>query len=668
MKKSFVRRTAVVIAAVMFVMSVLSGCSGSQDSGSSGTESTVTNSSENSSESASSAESSGTPESSSSDSPAAGADSAKESPMLAEEVASGSLPAVEDRLPDTPKVLNELDSENLTLEDGQYGGTMRTVSLDTTTVGTILTVGCMEPLINSPSFAGKEFVPNVVESFEVNDDYSEFTFTLRKGLKWSDGEPVTMDDVTFGINDVMMNEEITSTVPNMYRTGGAASGNPMTLEVVDDWTFKLKFDGSYYGFLIKISMQGWPSYQDIIKPAHYLKNYHKDYLSAENFQKLLSDNNTDESEWGVLFNEYDITNWEIGSPNSIGFPMLTPWIVETVSDTKTTMVRNPYYFKVDELGRQMPYIDKAETYYVSDKEVQDNMIIAGQIDFANGDMSKMSIYKENETNGYHTIVADYHGRLGNIYYNFNYDDENWKGAIQDIRFRQALSLATNRQEILDTIFYGLGSLPDTDGYADYDPDKANQLLDEMGLDQRDANGWRTYADGTPVSIVFTANDRTPENEPVTEMLVTQLQEIGINATFKSVDTSLFSEQRSANQVQAFVERMETYWWMGDAKFIYWCPLWESYYSSNGETGEEPPEEVTELMQYATDCTGLPMDEAPQAFEKLEAGVKEYYGYIPIMQLSQVPLIVNSNLGNVDYTGSITSIILNFSLEETYFKQ
>ena len=648
MKNRSFRRAVSLLLAVTALTAALNGCAASPSSSTSGTGSSTGSSSSSSSQVDT---------------------SQKEAPMLAEKVSSGELPALEDRLPENPKLLNELKEEHLVLEEGQYGGTLRVITTATNDIGNFL-VGMMEPLVNSPSFEGDEFVANVAESFEVNEDASEYTFTLRKGMKWSDGEPVTTADVEFAVNDVMFNTDITPTFPNNYRTGGSATGTPMTLEIVDDYTFKLIFDGPYDGFLIKLALQGWPSYYELLKPAHYLKKYHKDYLSEEEFNALLEENNTSADQWGVLFNNFDITNWELGNPNALGFPLLTPWLPVKYEDTKITLERNPYYFKVDAAGRQMPYIDYGEVYYVNDKEVANNMIIAGQVDmdYGNAEMSKMALYRENESNGYEARVANYHGRLGNIYYNHNYENEDWQWAINDIRFRQALSLAVDRQQIIDTVFYGLGVLPDQIGYSEYNVEKANALLDEMGLTERSAEGWRLYPSGEPVEIFFSATNRVSENLPITEMLVPMLQEIGINATFKAVDNTLFTEQLNANQVQAFVERMETYWWMGDAKFQYWCPMWNNYYQTAGANGVEPPAEVVELMDDARDTTSLPLeDEAPAAYAALCAGVKEQYRYIPIMETSQMPLIVSDKMGNVDYQGDLTSIILNFTLEEMYIK-
>ena len=168
MKNRSFRRAVSLLLAVTALTAALNGCAASPSS-TSGTGSSTGSSSSSSSQADT---------------------SQKEAPMLAEKVSSGELPALEDRLPENPKELNELKEEHLVLEEGQYGGTLRVITTATNDIGSFL-VGMMEPLVNSPSFEGDEFVANVAESFAVNEDASEYTFTLRKGMKWSDGEPVT---------------------------------------------------------------------------------------------------------------------------------------------------------------------------------------------------------------------------------------------------------------------------------------------------------------------------------------------------------------------------------------------------------------------------------------------------------------------------------------------
>ncbi len=166
------------------------------------------------------------------------------------------LPSVEERLPDVPKIVNEFPPEQLAFEIGQYGGTLRTATNDVSFNPDIF-VMANEPLINTPGIIGEEFTPNILEDFEVNQEQTDFTFYMREGLKWSDGEPVTVEDVRFTIEDVIFNEELTPVFPSWLRDQGNPEGEPMTFEVLNDYTFKITFNEPYGGFLARIAIQGW---------------------------------------------------------------------------------------------------------------------------------------------------------------------------------------------------------------------------------------------------------------------------------------------------------------------------------------------------------------------------------------------------------------------------
>jgi peptide/nickel transport system substrate-binding protein len=202
--------------------------------------------------------------------PASAETTYNQAPMFDELVANGELPPVEERLPEVPRVTHEILDEYLTPEIGNYGGTLR---LATQVVNWDADgfIGQNEALLTMASAASDDITPNIVENYEVNDDQTEFTFTLRKGLKWSDGEPVTMEDFRFTIEDVIFNEELTPVIAAYMRDGGVGSGDPFTFEIIDDWTFKLSFKEPYGGFAVHLSIAGWKGYTDLLKPAHFLK-------------------------------------------------------------------------------------------------------------------------------------------------------------------------------------------------------------------------------------------------------------------------------------------------------------------------------------------------------------------------------------------------------------
>jgi peptide/nickel transport system substrate-binding protein len=199
-----------------------------------------------------------------------------QSPMLDELVASGALPGIEERLPEVPASPNDMSPDDLALEVGTYGGVIRMISTTVNWSDDVF-IGMTENLLTAESVNSGVYDPNIVESYEYNDDFTEFTFKLRNGLKWSDGTDVTMEDVEFCVNNFILNAELNPVVAAYMRDAGSASGDPFTFTKIDDETFSISFKKSYGGFLAQISISGWKGYTDWIKPAHYLKQFHKDY-------------------------------------------------------------------------------------------------------------------------------------------------------------------------------------------------------------------------------------------------------------------------------------------------------------------------------------------------------------------------------------------------------
>ena len=197
----------------------------------------------------------------------------REAPMLAELVAAGKLPPVDERLPLQPKVSNEMPPSQLAFQVGRYGGTLRTLS-PRAEWDTDVYVFTNEPLINTTGIMGEEITGNICDSFQVNADQTEFTFHLREGIKWSDGEPVTTEDVRFAYDDVLMNEELTVRPPSWLKSGNSADGTPVALKVLDDYTWTYTFDQPYGGFLMVLAISGWRNYADLLKPSHFLKPFH----------------------------------------------------------------------------------------------------------------------------------------------------------------------------------------------------------------------------------------------------------------------------------------------------------------------------------------------------------------------------------------------------------
>ena len=600
-----------------------------------------------------------------------------EAPMLAEMVKEGKLPKVEERLPKEPKVTNEMPAKLLDYEIGKYGGVLRTVTHAVDWDADVF-VACNEALLNTPGILGEEITPNVLKGYEVSDDQKEFTFYMREGLKWSDGQPVTTEDVRFTYEDVLLNEELTPVFPNYMRSGNKPDGTPMKLEIIDEYTFKISFDEPYGGFLLQLAIQGWKGYTDLLKPKHYLQNFHPKYTSEEKLNELIKENEFET--WVQLFNFKDITNWELTRKEAIGFPVLYPWMLVSVENGVYTFERNPYYFKVDPAGNQLPYIDKIVSTQVQDAEMAVMKQIAGEVDFARETMAmnKMPLYKENEKNGYTTYMAKMHVTPSDIFLNLTYDDPVWRQVVQDKRFRQALCYAIDYDEIVDSVYYGFAE-PSKMIPSEYNPDKANQLLDEMGLDKKDSEGFRLGPDGKRFTINFEIQNVAPDIVPLTELVVEFWKNVGIHTTMKTIDSSLWSQRNSANELQATVYWSHTpLWYHTDWCQSIWAPLWNRWNAYGGkqpETSdgdsdavgiEEPPAEVKAFYDEVRKTVIEPPEKAQQANENLRKMMYDNIFYFVHVENVQQPFIANSKLGNVSDKGF--AIATNFSAEQFFYKE
>jgi peptide/nickel transport system substrate-binding protein len=512
----------------------------------------------------------------------------KQSPMLD----GMDLPPVKDRLPEEPKIYNEMPEDLMEYEIGRYGGTLRTVTAVINWDADVFVMN-NEPLVNSPGYLGKEFTGNIVQGYEASADQKEFTFYLRKGLKWSDGEPVTIEDYRFAFEDVLFNEELTPIFPQWLRGGGSPDAEPVKFEVIDDWSFKLTFDREYGGLPIRLAIQGWKGYTDVLKPAHYLKQFHKKYNTDEaDLEAKIKEAGYEPGEWVNLFNFKDITNWECTGKEAIGFPRLYPWLLVKAGETVYEYERNPYYHKVDKAGNQLPYIDKIQSTLVQDMEMVTMKTLAGEVDISreSAALVKMPLYKENEKNGITAYLCNMHVTPTDVFLNLTHEDANWRKVVQDVRFRQALNLALNKEEIIDTIYYGFAE-PSIMQDNTYDVAKANELLDEMGL-TKGSDGFRKGPDGKTFEIPFEVQAAAPDIVPLTELIVEHWKQLGLNVTMKTIDGGLWGTRNTANELKATCIWTHTPLWQnGDYGQGFWGPLWSRWWNTGGKEGEEPPEDV-----------------------------------------------------------------------------
>jgi peptide/nickel transport system substrate-binding protein len=640
------------------ILAMLLGCSGNTEQTSEGSENAAENAQEQDTQAA---ESEDAVETGNTEAIAA----YSEAPMLA----GRDLPPVEERLPKVPKLVNENPNEwyeGGKPAIGKYGGKLRMITPDIN-FNPDLFIMLNEALLNTPGILGEEVTGNIVESYEVSPDEKKFTFRLREGLRWSDGEPVTTADVEFAVNEVMMNEKLTPVFPETFRSGGRPDGKPMTLEVYDDYTFALVFDEPYGGLLMRLAIRGWVGYTDILKPKHYLQQFHPNYTPLEQLEPLIRQEGFKEGEWWNLFQLKDVTNWENTNTSAVGFPSLQPWIMVKASPSVVEFERNPYYFKIDAAGNQLPYIDSIQSYLVQDKQMETAKMIAGEVDAANGILMNMPLYKENEEKGgYKTYLFNMHVTPADVVLNLTYDDPVWRQVVRDVRFRQALNMAIDREEIIDSIYFGFAELP-THVPSEFNPERANELLDEMGLDKRDKDGFRIGPDGKTFEIPFEVAPHDADMIPIAEMIVEFWNKVGVKTSMKQIDGGLWGTRNAANELQATVVWVhKPLWYYGDLATSVWAPLWNQWNATGGKKGEVPPEDVQQFYELMRKTAVSLPGPAKEAFEQNLQMLYDNVYWMPLVDQAGNPYIWNAKIKNVPTQGY--AITNSFGAELVYYDE
>ena len=628
-----------------------------------------------------------------------------QAPMLDELVDNGTLPPVEERLPVNPKVADDRSAEYLEdgeFEIGTYGGTIRSGSVTPNYNGDVFIMLTENLLTMVDTYSGV-VTPNLVEEFTVNEDYTVYEFKIRKGLKWSDGTEVTMEDYRFAFEDYIFNTELTPVVDAFLRAGGKSTGAPLTFEVIDEENFRITFEESFGGFMVHLSVAGWKGYGSYLKPAHFMKQFHKDYAeeihgSLDAYYEFLQPYGDcigfydvkEEGAWVKIMTQIDAQSSNELTDSSVmltsrtfkdagltqNIPVLHPWIMVSDENNVVTWERNPYYHKVDAEGQQLPYCDYITNVLVEDQEMLQMKVITGEFDYLreSATINNVTLYLENEEKA--NIKVHFYG-LNNtptdIMINYNYglnadgtvkDDEQsqaWQEVVNDARFGKALAMAIDIDEIIEAVYTGFAE-PDkyfTDMYQ-YDPAAANALLDEMGMQDIDGDGYRETPSGKKLQwMIFNAQEAS-DIVPVCELLVEYWNvELGLNVTATTIEASLLSTSTSANEVP-----MRVYWAPIDITWfnLNWNqsvfgPLWNTWYNNGGMNagtevnGLTPPEYVVEFYTLLENVMkGSPEDAVNEVLPAMHELVAEHLLIMIPLQNVQQSVIANADLHNIPVGG------------------
>jgi len=527
----------------------------------------------------------------------------KEAPGLAEMVSSGSLPAVAERVPQDPMVIEPFQ------EMGKYSADVHRVLKGASDL-TGYRVIVRDNLVCWNYATGQMTIENDLASkWEITPDGKEYTFTLRKGLGWSDGEPLTADAFMYYYEDMLLNEEMTPTFPSWLSSGG----EPCVFEKVDDHTFKIKFQAPY-GILPMFLCFRYGSI-DTFVPKHYLSQFHPNYAKKEDLDKAVKDGGFEQ--WFQLHG--DRINYTVNTE----VPVAKAWQVsvpfpgqQMISD------RNAYYWKVDSDGKQLPYFDQLINDYAADNEAVALKAISGEVDFQYRSIgyADYSLFKEHEEDGNYQVLQWIGGSFPCIYVNQSVKDLALRELFQNVQFRYGLSHGVDRNEINELLFYGR-AIPgqpcawEGDPYwkpefnktaIEFDPDKGNALLDEIGLDKKDADGYRLRPDGERLELLITCYPSemgVPAIDIFTKVAEYWEKNLNIKASAEEVERSLWSERARAGDLMMpgydianALWVIDPLWFVPTSPSTYWAGLYGMWYATGGKGGEEPPKEYMHLIE------------------------------------------------------------------------
>ncbi len=490
------------------------------------------------------------------DSTGAACTSYQQSPMLDAKVADGSLPAVADRLPKHPVVDTPADGT------GMYGGTMLSIYAGQR-LAEFRQYGYENLVRWNP--AGTEVIPNIAESWDINNGGKEYVFHLREGLKWSDGQPFTADDILFWWTDVETDPDIQPSGPHPYFV---VAGERATVKEIDPLTVSFSWSNPNGLFLQNLSASYGVRVTQFAK--HYLAQFSKQ-SSPDNVAKLMAaDGSTNYGEWwSNHVGSYGAAS-EYNDPQR---PFMQPWIPTTpyIGAQQFTFVRNPYYFKVDPSCNQLPYIDQRTFTLVTDPQVRLLQTLGGQDFFSAEDVSQppnKAVFFDNQDKGNYRFIDVTNGNFNTmlLHLNFTHPDAVKAQVFNDKNFRIGLSQAMDRQNVIDTVYVGQGKpfqaspRPESQFYNDtlatqytsYSVDAANAALDKV-LPNKGSDGMRLGPDGKPFSFTVTVDQGfRPDWVDVMQIVQKDWQAVGLDVKLDVVSDDTWQTREQQTDLDSYV--------------------------------------------------------------------------------------------------------------------
>lgn len=578
------------------------------------------------------------------------------------------LPALADRLPSEPLVVVPYAAT------GHYGGTLDALS-NATEAGTSDFMSIRHVNLVRYSDDLETIVPNIAKSWAWNDDYTQLTFTLRKGHKWSDGQPFTSADVKFWYDNLALDPNINEK-PKDYVTVG---GERMTVETPDDVTVVFNLPAPKPGLLAHFATHFAQAFQ----PKHFLGQFHPDINpDADKLAQSLGFENG----YAVIRAYYGNSDWMdtatpmLNSPELVGklpadaAPTLESHIVVRETTEGRHFVANPYFHMIDTTGQQLPYINEMDELFANDQEVRLLKLVNGEVDYKSQSLqlSDAPLLLENQEKGGYAIQLKPKIAMQTISFNVTHPDEAKRAVFGDVKFRKAMSEAINRDTLNSTAYFGQGTLQQYTGFSplpeyidpkwktyamEYNPDAAKTMLDELGMKDVDGDGFRELPNGAPLVINMQFATQGIAGQ-VVELISQDWANVGIKSTVKEVTPDEYRSAQSSNQLDVGL------WEKGQPLGIIlgnnelWVPPFENYFAhrtgmlwaewvdSKGASGVEPPDYVKTLMADINSLQSTPAgtDEFKAIANRMVAAMVENVLFIGTA-LTPDPIYANNKLKN-----------------------
>lgn len=591
----------------------------------------------------------------------------KEAPSLRDLVAKGALPPVKDRLPENPLVIKPTE------RIGRYGGDWNHALVGGGSLSMLFRYQAYEPLLRyTPDWSG--VTPNVAESFEGDKEGKVYTIRLRKGLKWSDGKPYSTEDVKFWYDAVLTDKRVAFVGQDHWKQ----DGKPARLEIIDAQTFRVVFEKPNGFFPLNVA---WVNNDQTARcPKHYLSQFHIDYNPAAN----------------DLAKSRGFDSWIASFQSAAGFqddnafflnsskkPTLNAWMFSVAPGENTERaiaVRNPYYWKVDTEGNQLPYLERIVYQMVSDPQVLLLKTMQGEIDmmdqYIGTPTNKAVLYDAREKGGYefYTLTQTDANTMCFIL-NLNHNDETKRALFNNRDFRAAMSLAVDRQSLIDAVLVGQGepaqpSIKKGDPlyneqlatqYIDYDPAKANAMLDKI-VPKRDGANFRLDEKGRRLTIIFEIDQARTVFLDMLQLVMPMFKEVGIDAQFRSMDRSLWETRvRQGRDFDAtchifganggIAAMLDPRYYVPKDNNSFFAPGWQLWYRDRTNArAVEPPAGTKRQLEIYDKLTATSDDTERVALMKqlLQGAAEEFY----VFGVSVPPDgygVVKKNMRNVTKT-------------------